>query len=173
MSFQGSLLIASPLLIEPTFHRTVVLLLEHNDEGAIGVILNRPSGHPVADHLPEWAPASPPPGVVFIGGPVEPDTAMGLTSSAFGDATAIPGVATLDLDSSPPEGVEGVRIYAGYSGWSPGQLEAEIEDGAWYVVKASPDDAFGRSEDMWRRILRRQAGRLAILANYPRDPSLN
>lgn len=173
MSFQGSLLIASPLLVEPTFHRTVVLLLEHDDDGAMGLILNRPSQHQVVDHLPEWAVAVPDPGLVFVGGPVEPEVAIGLTSSGIGGSTSVPGLAMLDLDGVPSEGLDSVRIYSGYSGWSSGQLEMEIADGAWYVVPAAPDDVFGRSEGMWSRILRRQEGRLAILASFPPDPSLN
>lgn len=173
MSFQGTLLVASPLLVEPTFHRAVVLLLEHNAEGAVGVILNRPSAHLVADHLPQWASVTAKPGFVYIGGPVEPEVAIGLTSSGMGNATPIPGLSIIDLEDPPPGGIEGVRIFSGYSGWSAGQLEDEISEGAWYVVPASPDDAFDRSEGMWSRILRRQEGRLAILATYPSDPSLN
>lgn len=173
MSFHGRLLVASPLLVEPIFHRTVILLLEHNEEGAIGLILNRPSDHPVIAHLPQWAVLASEPGLVYIGGPVEPDVAIGLASSGAGHATAVPGLSTLDLELDPPRSLENVRIYAGYSGWSAGQLEEEIYEGAWYVVPASVDDAFGRADGMWNRILRRQPGRLAILANYPPDPSLN
>lgn len=173
MSFHGSLLVASPLLMEPVFHRTVILILEHNEEGAIGLILNRPSDLPVVEHLPQWAVLASEPGLVYIGGPVEPDVAIGLASSDAGNATAVPGLSTLDLESDPPRGLENVRIYAGYSGWSAGQLEDEISEGAWYVVPAAPDDAFGLANGMWNRILRRQSGRLAILANYPRDPLLN
>ncbi len=139
----------------------------------MGVILNRPSAHLVADHLPQWALVSAEPGLVYIGGPVEPEVAIGLTSSGVGNATSIPGLSTLDLDDPPPGGIDGVRIFSGYSGWSSGQLEDEISEGAWYAVPASPDDAFDRSDGMWSRILRRQAGRLAILATYPTDPSLN
>ena len=173
MSFQGSLLVASPLLVEPTFRRTVILLLEHGDDGAIGLILNRPSDHPVDEHLPQWSNLTLAPGMVYIGGPVEPDVAIGLASSSAGSATVVPGLSTLDLESDPPSGVETVRIYAGYSGWSAGQLEDEIAEGAWYVVAAAPDDAFSQPDGMWARILRRQEGRLAILANYPSDPTLN
>ena len=173
MSFQGSLLDASPLLVEPTFRRTVVLLLEHGSDGAIGLILNRPSDQPVDAHLPRWSMLTPAPGLVYIGGPVEPDVAIGLSSSHVGSATAIPGLSTLDLSADPPGGVETVRIYSGYSGWSAGQLEDEVAEGAWYVVAAAPDDAFGRPGGMWARILRRQEGRLAILANFPEDPTLN
>ncbi len=173
MRFTGSLLVASPLLVEPTFFRTVVLILEHNEEGAMGLILNRRSEERVADHLPHWAGSGSTGDVVFIGGPVEPEVAIGLTNGRHGTPTAVPGIATIDLEMPPPEDLRTKRIYSGYSGWSAGQLEAEVAEGAWYVVKAAPDDPFDPSEDFWTQVLKRQSGRLAMLANYPIDPQLN
>lgn len=173
MSFQGSLLVASPLLVEPTFFRTVVLILEHNEEGAMGLILNRRSEEKVADHLPHWADVESTADVVYIGGPVEPEVAIGLTNGRHGSPTIIPGLATIDLELPPPDGLNTTQIYSGYSGWSGGQLEAEVAEGAWYVVKAAPDDPFDPSEDFWSQVLKRQSGRLAMLANYPSDPQLN
>lgn len=173
MSFQGSLLVASPLLVEPTFHRTVVLILEHNKDGAMGLILNRPSEERVADHLPGWAAAESISEVVYLGGPVEPEVAIGLTNSPTGSPTVVPGLATIDLELPPPADLRTTHIYSGYSGWSGGQLEAEVVEGAWYVVEAAPDDPFDTSGDFWSQVLKRQSGRLAMLAHYPTDPELN
>lgn len=164
---------ASPLLVEPSFYRTVILLLEHGDEGAFGLVLNRPSEEPVAAHLPEWSPMVGEPGLIHVGGPVDAEVAIGLTSGISDVPTALPGVSMVDLEEDPSPGTGLIRIYSGYSGWSAGQLESELREGAWYVVDAAPDDPFADPLDQWSRILRRQRGRLAMVAHYPVDPALN
>jgi putative transcriptional regulator len=183
MSLAGRLLVAAPLLGDPNFDRTVVLLLSHDDDGAVGVVVNRPTEVPVDSVLPTWQPVVSAPDVIFQGGPVGTDNALGLAALAAGDDEPL-GVrrlsgplAVVDLDA-PPElvspAVVGMRVFAGYAGWSPDQLESEIGEGAWYVVDAEVTDAFAESTDgLWRAVLRRQPGPLAWLADFPPDPSLN
>jgi putative transcriptional regulator len=179
----GRLLVASPLLREPTFHRTVILLLDHSDAGAMGLVLNRPLPVDVDAVLPAWQPHVTAPGRLFRGGPVGPDTALGVVAVP-GDGAEPEGVRRLrssiglvDLDADPATvvgGIAGLRIFAGYAGWSAGQLEGEIGDGAWHVVAAEARDPFTDGpEQLWRSVLRRQRGDLAFLASYPDDPSLN
>ena len=189
-ALKGRLLVATPNLGDPNFERTVVLLLEHGDEGALGVVLNRPSQLDVAEPLPEWARAAAHPPVVFIGGPVAPSAAVCLARlGRYGGAEgwqpllgaggmATDGVVgTLDLDSDPDEAiarVEEIRVFAGYAGWGPGQLESEIEEGGWFVVDAYPTDALSPApEHLWSAVLRRQKSTLALFAAYPPDPTLN
>lgn len=188
-TLRGRLLVASPLLTDPNFDRTVVLLVEHGDEGALGLVLNRPSELPVAEVLPQWQERTAAPGAMFLGGPVQPSAVICLARSDGADRagdegdggsplapTAVPGVALLDLDGDPravPAGVE-LRCFAGYSGWSEGQLEDEIDEGAWFVVDPEPNDPFVRRPSrLWRDVLARQPGRLARYALYPTDPSVN
>lgn len=171
-SLAGNLLVASPSLGDPNFYRSVVLLVEHGPEGAAGVILNRPSTTGPGDELPDWAPLLAQPDVVFIGGPVEPQAAVGLARE--GSDEVLPGVAMVDLSAQPAVVDTAVRVYAGYAGWGPGQLEAELEENAWLVLTARDEDVFtGAPERLWREVLRRQPGRLAFLANFPDDPRLN
>jgi putative transcriptional regulator len=176
----GRLLVATPLLGDPHFFRTVVYLLEHDDGGTLGVIVNRPSHTPVGQVLPDWHDAMCGPSVVFGGGPVQPDGALCLGSVAAdvaGVRQVVDGVCTVDLDGDIPvitAGVTRLRVFAGHSGWSPGQLDAEIEQGAWWVVPGSAADLF--SEDprpLWSRVLRRQPAPLNLLSTYPPDPQLN
>ena len=180
----GRLLVATPRLVHEEFRRTVVLLLDHGEDGALGVVVNRPTEIDVDAVLPVWQPFVTVPGRLFQGGPVALDSALGLVSVP-GAADAEPlGVRRLtgslglvDLDT-PPEVVvpelTRLRIFAGYAGWGPGQLESEIEDGSWYVVDAEPGDAFTDTpERLWADVLRRQGGDLALVATFPEDPSLN
>lgn len=178
----GRLLVATPALLDPNFVRTVILVLEHNDDGALGVVVNRSTGVPVGDVLPAWSALTSAPQVLFQGGPVALDSALGLGRAAP-DADLIGwrrlrGVLGLiDLDT-PPELVAGVlgslRIFAGYAGWGSGQLESEILEGSWFVVDATPADAFTTAPDgLWRAVLRRQEGELALVSTFPDDPSLN
>jgi len=179
---KGRLLVATPNLGDPNFERTVVLVLAHGDEGALGVVLNRPSQLDLAEPLPEWARAAADPPVVFIGGPVAPSAAVCLARVApAGDAVGwervLGPVGTLDLDSDPDEAIpaiQGIRVFAGYAGWGPGQLEGEIEAGGWFVVDADAADALSPApEELWAVVLRRQRGTLALFAAYPADPTLN
>jgi putative transcriptional regulator len=179
----GRLLVATPSLRSPTFSRTVVLLLDHGDGGALGVVLNRPMEVEVSAVLPDWQPHVTAPGVLFQGGPVALDSALGLVSVP-GDELEPPGVRRIsgslglvDLDASPEEvvpRVSGMRVFAGYAGWAGGQLEAEIGEGSWYVVDGEARDAFvDDPQTLWRDVLRRQRGDLAYVASFPPDPSLN
>ncbi len=180
----GRLLVASPQLGDPNFERTVVLLLDHGPDGALGVVLNRPTGLPVDEILDAWRheALAAPPGVVFRGGPVSPDAVIGLarTSAAADEALwrpVVDGVGTVDLAVEPaeqPVTVTGVRMFAGYAGWSPDQLEEELAEGAWIVVDARAADVFTAEADtLWHDVLQRQGGKLALLAAYPPHPSVN
>ena len=168
----GRLLVAAPTLIDPNFYRTVVLMLQHDEEGAVGVVLNRPSDEEVAAHLPDWSGALAVPPVVFVGGPVQPEVAIGLVDTE-GESSVLGGVGVADLAAGPPDGVR-ARIFSGYAGWGPGQLEAELDERAWIVVEADQGDVFDSDpERLWSRVLRRQPGILRMLATYPIDPALN
>jgi putative transcriptional regulator len=164
----GRLLLATPGLVDPSFSRTVVLVLAHTDEGALGVVLNRPGGLEVGEVLPDWAHLAAAPGAVFIGGPVQPDTVLCLGQTAD-------GWRTVDVSEDPSTtDVSSIRLFAAYAGWSAEQLEAEIEAGGWYVVDSMAGDPFTSAPDeLWRRILRRQGGRVALASTSPDDPSLN
>ena len=180
----GRLLVASPLLVDENFHRTVVLICAHGADGAFGLVLNRALPAPVGELLPAWGSRVVDPASIFRGGPVLTDRALALARIAprvDGEALAgwdrIAGrVGLLDLDVHPSAlaGIEAVRIFSGHAGWSAGQLEGELMGEAWFVVDSEPTDAFDPDpESLWRRVLRRQAGRLALFANYPLDVTLN
>ncbi len=181
----GRLLVASPRLGDPNFERSVVLLLDHGPDGALGVVLNRPTGLPVDEILDVWRDQAlaAPPGVVFRGGPVSPDAVIGLARTEVADADdsqwrlVLDGVGTVDLAVAPeeqPVPVAGVRMFAGYSGWSPDQLEDELAEGAWIVLDAVVADVFtSEAEALWHDVLQRQGGKLALLAAYPPHPSVN
>jgi putative transcriptional regulator len=176
----GCLLVATPLLGDPHFARTVVYLLEHDGGGTVGVVVNRPSHTPVEHVLPGWEDAVSGPAVVFGGGPVQPDGALCLGQLADdgpGVRRVVDGIATIDLDGDAAliGGLaQRLRVFAGHAGWSPSQLEAEIEEGAWWVVPGGPDDLF--SDDPrsgWSRALRRQPPPLNLFSTYPPDALLN
>lgn len=181
-SLTGRLLVAAPALSGSTFERAVILMLSHDDDGALGVMINKPSEVPVHDVLPRWTPVVSTPDVVFQGGPVSLDSALGLVSIQSGDEPL--GIrrvrnhlGVLDLDA-PLELVEpavaAMRVFAGYAGWSPDQVEGEIDEGSWYVVDYEADDAFRTdADDLWREVLRRQPEPLSLLATFPADPSMN
>jgi len=179
----GRLLIAAPMLQDPNFVRTVVLLLDHSAGGALGLVLNRPTETAVDEPLPEWGGRAAEPPVVFVGGPVGLTSAICLARSvpdvleADGWQPLFGRLGTLDVARTPDEvsvPIEGLRLFAGYAGWGAGQLEAEIEAGAWFVVDAEPDDAFDADPvRLWRRALARQPGALSAVANFPADLSVN
>ncbi|MFU8839201.1 MAG: YqgE/AlgH family protein [Nitriliruptoraceae bacterium] len=178
----GRLLVAAPALDDPNFERAVVLILDHDEDGAIGVVLNRASAVPVRDTIADWAELAAVPPVVFGGGPVEPTAVVALgvaTSVATPDTgTAILGrIRLVDLDQDPTLAageLERVRIFAGYAGWAPEQLEDEIAQGAWFAVDAMPGDVFTEEPaGLWHAVLRRQPGELRLLATFPADPTLN
>lgn len=180
-STKGRLLVATPVLSDGVFDRSVVLVLEHDDEGALGIVLNRPSQTEVADPLPGWARLAASPPVVFVGGPVSPDAAVCLARVSDQSTEAwtplVAGLGSLDLRADPDvagAGVEELRVYSGYAGWASGQLDDEIEAGAWFVVDTHDGDALCADPDgLWQRVLRRQRGTLAMFAAYPEDPSAN
>ena len=181
---KGRLLVATPLLTDPNFDRTVVLMLEDNEEGALGLVLNRPSELVVEDPLPDWADLSAPPPVVFVGGPVSTSSVIALARVGEGPEpsedtwTSVLGpIGVLDLTSDAAlmhAVIDDVRVFAGYAGWETQQLRDEIAEGAWFVVDADPGDALTDDpETLWEDVLRRQGGRLAMFALCPADPSQN
>lgn len=172
-SLSGQLLIASPILSD-TFHRTVVLLLQHGEEGAMGVVLNRPSEHRVADAVPVLAALAEEDDVVHTGGPVQPNAVVALgdfADPADAASLVVGELGLLDPEAASPA-LRRLRVYAGYAGWGPGQLESELEQEAWILEAAHPDDPF-RDGDLWAGTLARKGGRFALLARMPADLSLN
>ncbi|HEV2371781.1 MAG TPA: YqgE/AlgH family protein [Streptosporangiaceae bacterium] len=184
----GRLLVATPALGDANFRRTVVLVVEDEpDEGTLGVVLNRPTDVPVGQVLQAWTDLVSDPTVVFQGGPVSPNSALGLAIvpgeeepvgwHALNSTAFMSRIGLVDL-GTPPQLLEGglasFRVFAGYAGWGPGQLQAEIDEGAWYVLTAEPADAFAAEpQRLWQAVLRRAGGRLALVATYPDDPLLN
>lgn len=179
----GMLLVATPELVDPNFTQTVVLLLDVDEDGALGVVLNRPSPVPVADVLEGWEDLVAEPEVLFLGGPVSTEAALAVARLrepedvpvGFREVTGRLGL--LDLDT-PLElltaSLSGLRIFAGYAGWGAGQLEDEIAEGSWYVVAGQEPDVFRLDPDELRRdVLRRQPGRLAWHSTRPLAPELN
>ena len=178
----GRLLVAEPMLGDPNFDRTVVLVLEHADEGAMGLVLNRPTDILVADTLFGWHQFATDDPVVHVGGPVEDRSIWGLARAIDPDdvdgfVPVLGNLGLVDLRAEPESvhaWVTDFRMYVGYSGWGPGQLEYELAAESWFVVDADPGDPFlADSTDLWPRILARQGGSLSRLATFPRDPSLN
>ena len=181
----GTLLLANTGLLEPTFRRSVIYVVEHNDGGTLGVVLNRPSETAVHNVLPQWADLAVKPKTMFIGGPVKRDAALCLGILRIGaDPAGLPGlrhvagrIAMVDLDADPEviaTWVEGVRVFAGYSGWTIGQLEGEIERDDWIVQSALPSDVLVEPRvDLWGRVLRRQPLPMSLLATHPIDINRN
>ncbi len=181
MSQLGRLLVATPLIGDPNFERTVIFLLAHDDDGAFGVVLNRPSDTPVLEVAEEWAPQVSAPGVVFVGGPVRTEAVVGIARRGSQDpghfAPLAGDVGTVDLHQAPEPHQHpwaGLRLFAGSAGWTPGQLEDELGEGAWWAVDAEPGDVCTEHPTtLWSRVLRRQPGQIAWFAHHPADPSAN
>lgn len=181
----GTLLLANTDLLEPTFRRTVIYVVEHNEGGTLGVVLNRPSETAVHNLLPQWSNLASKPKTMFIGGPVKRDAALCLAVCKIGADTrdvaslrVIAGrTAMVDLDADPDSVapfVEGVRIFAGYAGWTIGQLDDEIERDDWIVSSALPSDVLAPARvDLWGQVLRRHPMPLSLLATHPIDLSRN
>jgi putative transcriptional regulator len=178
-SMRGQLLIASPTLVDPNFARTVVFVTEHNDEGAMGIVLNRPSEtsvDSVVTELAEIARDEP----IYVGGPVQPEALVLLAEFADPEAAAWivvadVGLASADVDLDElADAVRQGRVYAGYSGWGPGQLEAELEIDSWIVEPPLPAELFPDDPaTLWSDVLARKGGQYALLARMPADPSQN
>lgn len=232
----GRLLVANPKLLDPNFDRCVVMIVAYGIEGALGLVLNRPSDMAVSSPLPQWAQLATDPAVMFLGGPVAHQAVICLARTGpparehpatptrpasqggqepGSDPTAVPGagipgigipgigqaipgsqpavggesaspggwkqldgdLGTLDLEGDPDAftgRVRALRVFAGYAGWAAGQLEGEIESGAWWVLDAAPDDAFSAEpETLWKRVLLRQPEPLRLVAFYPDNPVWN
>ncbi len=181
----GTVLVATPTLTDPQFRRTVVYLLAHGDDGTVGVVLNRPSETAVHNVLPGWASHTAKPHAIFVGGPVQTTSAMGLAVCRPGvDPREVSGVVRVtgsvvlvDLDAEPADltpSLTGMRIYAGRAGWDPGQLADEIAEDAWYSLRGRPDDVTaGPRTDLWFSVLRRQRFPLALMAYHPGDLTRN
>ena len=178
---KGRLLVASPSLIDPNFHRTVVLLLEHSTEGALGVVLNRPSLLNTRETLPDtFAAAIPEDEQIYEGGPVEPESVILLAD--FTDAAPDAGLPigsigvvdpATDFDTLPDR-VRAIRAFGGYAGWAAGQLEAEIDEDAWIDAVCLASDVFTSEPDLlWSEVLDRKGGNFRLVARMPMDPSLN
>lgn len=179
----GQLLVAAPALADPNFAHSVVLLLNYDDDGALGVVLNRPSPVPVGEVLPDWSGVVGEPGVLFHGGPVSVDSALAVATlpDADGEPVGWRGlfgkIGMLDLDA-PAElvapAVSGLRIFVGYAGWGRQQLEHELEEGSWYVVPSEPRDLVSDDpQRLWAQVLRRQPGAIAWVSTCPANPGMN
>ncbi|HLG09286.1 MAG TPA: YqgE/AlgH family protein [Gaiellaceae bacterium] len=178
-SLRGHLLIAGPALVDPNFWRSVVLVGEHSEDGALGVILNRASEATVDEAVPELAVLVDDIGSIHVGGPVQPSAIVVLADFVEPERA---GSLVLDSVGFLPSEVDPdalgelrkARVYAGYAGWGPGQLDDELEEGSWIVEPALPEDVFTpEPEGLWSDVLRRKGGPFGILAMMPPDPSLN
>lgn len=185
-SWCGHLVVATPAMRDERFARSVIVLLQHDDQdGSLGVVLNRATMTGLHEVLPGWAALAAGPASVFQGGPVAPTSAicLGLSrlgvvaSGAFSPVEAVPMLGTVDLGVEPRSVeplVSQIRVFAGYAGWTRGQLEGEVARGAWWVLDALPGDPFSARPDLlWAQVLRRQGPPLAFAAHYPPDPALN
>ena len=179
-SARGQLLIAGPTLIDPNFWRTVVLIVEHTDEGALGLVLNRPSETTVGDAVPQLADLVDLDDRLYIGGPVQPSAVIVLAE--FEDPSdaallAFDDVGVLGTTTSPEEmaaGVKNGRPFVGHAGWGPGQLDSEIERGDWIMESARLQDPFtAQPHELWSTVLTRKGGSYALVARMPPDPSVN
>ncbi len=165
-SLVGRLLVATPVIADPNFERTVVLVLAHGEEGILGVVLNRPSTTDAADLVPGWGERAVPPPLMFLGGPVAPSAVIGLHRGGAVDLNVAPE----DTDDPP----DAVRLFAGSAGWGADQLASELAEQAWWVVDADADDAFTDDPgSLWRRVVARQRGTVAWFAHFPANLRAN
>ena len=179
-SLKGQLLVAGADLLDPNFRRTVVLVTEHDDEGAVGLVLNRPAETTVVEAVPGLSPLVDDDAPVFVGGPVDQQSVLVLAefddpeesaATVFEDVGFVHGNADIALAACT---TRRARVFAGYAGWSAGQLDDELEADGWIVAPATRDDVFDADEELWSAVLRRQGGSYyELLATMPADPSLN
>ncbi len=178
-SLRGHVLVASPSLLDPNFRRTVVLVTEHTEEGAAGLVLNRPSPVAVATAVPQLEPVADDGDQVWVGGPVQPEAVLVLGEFLDPEDAAVPLFDSLGFPSlAEPEDIVPEttrrRVFAGYAGWGAGQLEAELADEDWILELALPDDAFtDEPEELWSDVLRRKGGVYELVARMPEDPRVN
>jgi putative transcriptional regulator len=178
-SLRGKLLVAAPSLLDPNFARAVVLICEHGDEGALGLVLNRRTDVEVGAAVPELVELLDPDERLWSGGPVQPASIVLLAEfDDPGDALMVSGSVGLVLEDADVDALEGAtlraRAFVGYAGWGPGQLEAELETEDWIVAPSESDDAFDEEPStLWSRALERMGGEYALLATFPPDPRLN
>ena len=178
-SLKGHLLVAGPGLVDPNFRRTVVLVGEHSDEGAMGVVLNRPSSATVTEAVPELEALVDGADVVHVGGPVQPSAIVVLADFVEPDRAGtlvVDSVGFLPAEVEPDDlgELKQARVFAGYAGWGPQQLDTELEEGSWIVEPALPQDVFTATpDDLWSVVLRRKGGPFSVLALMPADPSSN
>tara|TARA_B100000686_G_C16694429_1_gene919629 strand:+ start:61 stop:606 length:546 start_codon:yes stop_codon:yes gene_type:complete len=179
-SLRTRLLIATPELIDPNFYRSVIYILEHNEEGAMGLVLNRTFQINAEEAIPRWAERLKPPKYLHCGGPVSESSLLGIANipseNLEGAVLLLGTIGILDLHKHPDElpGVDSVRLFSGYTGWTAGQLDSEIAVGGWIVVDAKPEDLLTNSpQKLWSSVLHRQKGLLGLLSAYPDDPSVN
>ena len=171
-SLKGKILIAAPNLFD-FFRRTVVLVVEHNDQGAFGVVLNRRADAEVLELVPDLGPLVERGAPLWVGGPVSPDSIVVIgefedASASYGEITGRIGVVDPEADSEPVR----ARVFVGHSGWAPGQLDREVEQEMWLVSDVEEDDVFSE-QDLWAEVISRRGGEFALLATMPEDPSLN
>jgi putative transcriptional regulator len=178
-SLRGHLLIAGSGLWDPNFRRTVVLIGHHDDEGAVGVVLNQPLETTVEEAAPPLSPRVRPGEPLFRGGPVQPEAAVVLADFEDPDQAGVLALGTIgflpeESDTDSLGGLRRARVFAGYAGWGAGQLDGEVEEGSWYVVTSEAADAFRDDPSgLWRDVMRRQPGMLAWHVNRPVDPDMN
>jgi putative transcriptional regulator len=179
-SVRGQLLVAGPALLDPNFWRTVVLVVEHTEDGALGLVLNRPSETSVGEAVPQLGDLLDPQERLFIGGPVQPSAVIVLArfeNAADAALLAFDDVGVLGTGPSSAElsaGVQAGRAFLGHAGWGPGQLDGELERGDWILEPARREDAFAaKPRELWPQVLTRKGGSYALLARMPADPSMN
>jgi len=177
-SLRGKLLLSSPSLVDPNFRKTVVLIAHHDEDGAMGLVLSRPSEVSAVEAVPllEGLPGAQ--GPVFVGGPVQPQAFMVLAEFDDVEDSVAPifdHVGFMSADAEPETlSIQRVRLFAGYAGWGAGQLEAELEEPAWIVVQAEPTDPFADDPDaLWREAVARAGGSVSLMKSMPYDPGLN
>jgi putative transcriptional regulator len=178
-TLRGQLLVASPGLLDPNFRRTVVLVVAHDDDGAVGIVLTRNSETEVAEAVPELAELVGSSGCISVGGPVQTEAVIVLAewdepeeagSIVFADVGLMGAEAELERVAAA---TRRVRVFAGYAGWTAGQLEAELAEPSWILEEAEAEDVFGDDPDLWGTVLRRKGGAFRLIATMPDNPSLN
>jgi len=178
----GTLLISAPMMQDPNFRRTVVLLCEHQPgEGTFGLTLNRPLDVQLGDVLDDVVAYDP---TLYLGGPVQRETLHYLHTCPddIPGGVSLPGAVTWggnfevvqQIAKRGDAAADNLRFFLGYAGWGPGQLEAELDEEAWILAPGAADLIFEVEPDaLWRTILRRMGGQYAVLANFPDDPRMN